>query len=127
MCEFARKSAKDFFGISYAALRIRSGQEKKAKAAGEGGRVAGLAFPKRERAVAEPAELAEGLDVAIFIAAEFGEPVFPAGRGNAAAARAGVHVPKAAVDQDDFAMTREDEVGAAPRAKPVLLRQGRGM
>jgi hypothetical protein len=70
----------------------------------------GLAFPDGEGLPAEAAEGVDGAFVAGAVAVHFGEPVLAAGSGDAAAA-AGVHVPEAAVDEDDFFETGEDEVG----------------
>jgi hypothetical protein len=68
-----------------------------------------------------PAEAAEGAEVAFVaggVALDFGEPVLAAGGGDAAAA-AGVHVPEAAVDEDDFFEPWEDEVGRAGEGSDV--------
>lgn len=73
---------------------------------------AGLAFPDGEELPAEAAEGSAGAFVAGGVALDFGEPVIAAG-GWDAAGSAGVGVPEAAVDEDDFFESREDEVGRA--------------
>ena len=72
----------------------------------------GLALPNDEHAPAEAAEVAQVFPIAGGVVLDFGEPVFAACGGNAAAA-AGVHVPEAAVDEDDFFEAQEDEVWRA--------------
>jgi len=47
------------------------------------------------------------------VALAFGEPIGGVGFWQAVAAGAGVGVPEAAVDEDDFAAGGEDEVGGA--------------
>ena len=71
-----------------------------------------MAFPNGEHAPAEAAKSAKCSPVASGVALDFGEPVFRADGGNAAGP-AGVHVPEAAVDEDDFSQTVEDEVRRA--------------
>ena len=67
---------------------------------------------------AEAAEGAKGSFVAGGVLLDFGEPVFAAGGGDAAAS-AGVHVPEAAVDEDDFLEAGEDEIGCAEEGSDV--------
>src|SRR5439155_24881924 len=75
--------------------------------------VLALAFREGQDFPALAVEAAAVFSVAVFVAGEFGEPVFSAGGGDAAAAAAGVHVPEAAADVDDFSSGGEDEVGGA--------------
>jgi hypothetical protein len=72
----------------------------------------GLAFPDGEDLVAELAEGAARTLVAAGVVVDLGEQVIAAGGGDAAGP-AGVAVPEAAVDEDDFFETWEDEVGRA--------------
>ena len=67
----------------------------------ESGEITQLAFPDGEDFVAEALEGAGGLAVAVVVAGEFGEPVGAPEFGDSAAA-AGVGMPEAAVDEDDF-------------------------
>jgi hypothetical protein len=70
----------------------------------------GLAFPDDEGLPALLLEGAAVAAVAVGVAVDFGEPVIAAGGGDAAGS-AGVSVPEAAVDEDDFFEAGEDEVG----------------
>ena len=71
-----------------------------------------MAFPDGEDAPAEAGEGAAVTLVAGGVALDFGEPVVAA-RGGDAAGPAMVHVPEAAVDEDDFLESRKDEVWRA--------------
>jgi hypothetical protein len=68
-------------------------------------------------------EAAAVFAVAEFVAGEFGEPVFPAGGGDSAAAATDVHVPEAAADVDDFSACGGDEIGGASGARSNESRQ----
>lgn len=69
-----------------------------------------LTLPDDEDSPAEAAKLPLHPSIALGVAGNLGEPVGAAG-GRNAAATAGMTVPITAVDEDDPAMTRKDDVG----------------
>lgn len=82
-----------------------------------------LALPHDHNAPPEPAERPLDSLIAGRVPVDLGEPVSTPRRGDAAAA-AGVPVPEAAADEDDFVEAGEDEIGSAgerPDVKAVAV------